>query len=305
MIDLHCDTLSRVVDSGHSLGHNPFHFDISRALQAGLKVQFFALFSHNQDENALLRAILRQIAVYRAHLSYSPRARSIESAEELDSALSDGKLGCVLHLEGADALGKDAGLWPLLHHLGVRSLGLTWNHNNAFAGGVLDKEPVGLSVAGKQLLLAMEDMGSILDLAHVAPESYYQALEQFSGPVMVSHANTYSLCRHPRNLRDSQILTLAEHQGIIGINLVPDFIDENHPDLDRLVDHVIHIASLVGVSHVALGSDFDGADKLLLGGVEDYSALEVQLKARGFSEDECSAILHDNALAFLNKVFTA
>lgn len=253
----------------------------------------------------VLRAILRQIAVFDANLQVSTQARTVAGAEDLISALSEGKLGCILHLEGADALGKDGGLWPLFHRLGVRSLGLTWNHNNAFAGGVLDQEPAGLSVAGKQLLLVMEQLGSILDLAHVASESYFQALEHFSGPVMVSHSNAYSLCRHPRNLSDSQIMALAEHEGIIGINLVPDFVDENYPDLDRLVDHVIYIAALVGLNHVALGSDFDGADKLLLGGVEDYVDLEMRLKARGFSEGECSAILNDNALAFLKKVFTA
>lgn len=305
IIDLHCDTLSRVAESSFGLAQNPFHFDIARARAAGIKAQLFALFSHNQDNNMVLRAILRQIAAYHVQLQAAAAARSVETADDLAAALSQDQLACILHLEGADALGKDAALWPLFHRLGVRSLGLTWNYNNAFAGGVLDTEPTALSPVGRRLLLELERSRSILDLAHVAENSYYQALERFSGPVMVSHANAYTVCRHPRNLNDRQILALAEREGIVGINLVPDFVCATQPDLDRVVDHIDHIASLAGIRYVALGSDFDGADTLLLGGVEDYRELEICLKTRGFSAQECAAVMHDNALAFLTRALSA
>ncbi len=305
MIDLHCDTLSRVVESNHTLWQNPFHFDITRALDAGMTAQFFALFKHDQDDNVVLRAILHQIATFQSQFNEAMGARVVEKPEDLSMALAHGQLACILHLEGADALGKEAALWPLFHQLGVRSLGLTWNYNNAFAGGVLDKEPAGLSTIGRNLLARMESLGSILDLAHVAESSYYQALDCFSGLAMVSHANAYALCGHPRNLNDRQILALSEHGGIIGVNLVPDFVEAENPDLDRLVDHIDYIASLVGIRHVALGSDFDGADKLVLAGVEEYKQLEQRLLKRGFSESECQAVMHDNALDFLKRVFSA
>jgi membrane dipeptidase len=305
LIDLHCDTLSKLVNSGYSLRRNPFHFDIDRALEVGVTAQFLALFSHNQDDNAVLRAILQQIACFRTNLSGPVKARAIAGYEDLARARAGDEMALILHLEGADALGQDPGLWPLFHHMGVRSLGLTWNYNNAFAGGVLDPDPAGLSSAGQRLLNEMEAVGSILDLAHVGEASYYQALEQYSPAVMVSHANARSICDHPRNLSDHQIMTLAEHGGIIGVNLVPDFVDTSNPNLNRLLDHIDYISSLVGVEHVALGSDFDGADELLLSGVEDYALLAAGLNGRGFTHQEVEAILHDNAAVFLSKVFAA
>ncbi|MGI6468432.1 MAG: hypothetical protein GXZ09_08375 [Syntrophomonadaceae bacterium] len=303
MIDLHCDTLSKLVNSAYSLARNPFHFDIQRALKAGLTTQFLALFSHKPDDNAVLRAILQQMACFGANLSKTARACLIAVHEDLEKARVEGQLGIILHLEGADALGKDPGLWPLFHLLGVRSLGLTWNYNNAFAGGVLDPEPVGLSTAGRCLLAEMQQVGSILDLAHVGELSFYQALDCYSAAVMVSHANARSLCEHPRNLTDHQIQSLAEHKGIIGVNLVADFVDASNPDIERLIDHIVHICSLVGVEHVALGSDFDGADNLLLSDVAEYPMLAARLEGRGFTAHDIQAILHDNAAGFLEQVF--
>jgi len=305
LIDLHCDTLSKLLNSSYSLECNPFHFDIQRALKVGLTAQFLALFSHNQDDNAVLRVILQQIACFRANLCKTAKARLIAEYQDLEKAQAEGQMALILHLEGADALGQDPGLWPLFHHLGVRSLGLTWNYNNSFAGGVLDPEPVGLSPAGRCLLTEMQKVGSILDLAHVGESSYYQALEHYSSAVMVSHANARSLCNHPRNLTDHQILSLADHKGIIGVNLVADFVDASNPDLERLIDHIVHICSLVGVEHVALGSDFDGADDLVLSHVDDYPLLESRLNQRGFTDQETTAILHDNAAGFLRRVFAA
>lgn len=265
--------------------------------------QVFALFHYHQDFNVTLRAILEQIAAFHSNLQGAVGAQAVMGYDGLIDAVKRRELACILHLEGADALGKDAALWPLFHRLGVRSLGLTWNHNNAFAGGVLDAQPTGLSAAGRRLLGEMERLGSILDLAHVAEDSYYQALDHFNGPVMVSHANARSRCNHPRNLDDRQLLALAEHGGIIGVNLVPAFVHPRFANMSYLLDHIEYICDLIGVEHVALGSDFDGAEELLLGGVEAYRNWAALLKGRGFSNPEIAAILYDNALDFLTRVF--
>ncbi|MGI6435689.1 MAG: dipeptidase [Syntrophomonadaceae bacterium] len=303
MIDLHCDTLSRLVNSAYSLQRNPFHLDIERAREAGMTGQIFALFHYHRDYNVTLRVILEQIAVFNSNLQGAVGAQTVMGYDGLRETVNRQELACILHLEGADALGNDAALWPLFHRLGVRSLGLTWNHNNAFAGGVLDAHPIGLSAAGRRLLDEMERLGSVLDLAHVAEDSYYQALDYYCGPVMVSHANARSRCNHPRNLDDRQFLALAEHEGIIGVNLVPAFVHSGLANMSYLLDHIEYICDLIGVQYVALGSDFDGADELLLSGVEACRNWASLLKGRGFSDPEISAILHDNAYNFLTRAF--
>lgn len=305
MIDLHCDTLYRLVNSPYSLQQNPFHLDIKRALEAGVVAQVFALFHYNSDYNITLRAVLEQMAIFHRQLQGTVTARAVTGIDGFKAAAQRQELACILHLEGADALGNDACLWELFHRLGVCSLGLTWNHNNAFAGGVMDRQPLGLTKAGIRLLQVMEGLGTILDLAHVAWETYYEALDRYTGAVMVSHANAKAIRDHPRNLDDRQLQALAEHGGIIGVTLVPNFVDAQSATMSRLLDHIGHICELIGVEHVALGSDFDGADELLLAGIEDYRNLPGLLHKRGFSEQEIRAILHDNASKFLQRALIA
>ena len=263
------------------------------------------MFTMPQGTNESLREILKQVEKYYTELDlYQDYLQPVHTWQDIITATSADKMACILHLEGADALGSDSQILSLLYRMGLRSLGLTWNNRNLLADGVGEEPGAGgISNKGREIIYLMEKLGIMLDLSHISVKSYYDALSFYSKPVMVTHANARTLCNHRRNLDNSQLKALAENGGVIGINQVPDFIKEDgKPGLNDLLDHIVYISDLIGVEHVALGSDFDGADILLMPGVEEYSRWPQLLSDRGFTPAETDMILNENALRVIKAV---
>jgi len=305
IVDLHCDTLSAILTGKRSLWENDCHLDVKRAREAGILLQFFALYSGKREYSPALRDCLVQVEGLLQTLEQFPdELLFIKTRQDLKELSADGtRMGCLLHLEGGEALGMEPEILVIFHRLGLRSLGLTWNYRNQLANGANEEDNRGgLSQKGREVLRYMEELGIVLDLAHIAPASFYDALEHYALPPLVTHANARALCSHRRNLDDSQIKALAERDGVIGVTYVNDFVSVTTPDIDKLIDHLVHIASLVGTRHLALGSDFDGADDMVLAGVQDLPALVNKLPERGFTAEDIENILWENALRVLNAV---
>ena len=302
--DLHCDTISLLFQSGEPLLHNSAHFDLERASSAGIRLQVFALFVSPAEGSNMLRQVLKQMDYFHEQIALNPDLAYLVC--RYDDLLVPGhadKIGCLLHLEGADALGGELEMLRLMHRLGLRSLGLTWNHRNTIADGVMEGDPgAGLSRLGRKMIQEMARLDMVLDLAHVGPASFYEAAEIYSGPVMVSHANARKLCDFPRNLSNDQIRTVAQKDGIIGVTMVSDFIRHEAAGINDLLDHMVYIAETIGVRHLALGSDFDGATKLVLPGIEGYNKWGSLLAGRGFSAAEQEMILSGNVLRLFKTI---
>lgn len=303
IIDLHCDTISYLKEIRGSLLQNVGQYDLLRAEAAGMYLQLFAMFTYPAEPNAALRQIVMQAETFHRVLDENPqRIFQVKKFEDLQLPENQAKLAAVLHLEGAECLGSDEEVLHLLYRMGLRSIGLTWNYRNQFADGVSEGTGSGLSKNGRRLVREMEKLGMLLDLAHMSVQSFYSALESYQKPVLVSHANAYAVCRSRRNINDEQLKALKEHGGVIGITQVADFVHSETPALETLLDHMVHIADLIGVEYLALGSDFDGADHMVIKDVSGYGCLPEQLALRGFSADEIDLVLYKNALSILEQV---
>lgn len=304
IVDLHCDTISLIFEKRQSLFVNNGHFDIKRAQGSKIALQFFALFSMPADCNTCMRQILKQIDKFYLELERnSEYLFLLRDYSDINKELDAEKIACLLHLEGAEALGTDEEILRILYRLGLRSIGLTWNNRNLLADGVGEgKYAGGLSLKGRQIIKEMSKMGIILDLSHISEKSFFDALDYYDKPVLVSHANARALCNHRRNLNDSQLKALALNGGVIGVNQVADFVKKEQPSIDDLLDHIVYIADLIGVDHVGLGSDFDGADKIVMKGIEEYANWESLLSARSFTQQEIEKILGKNALRVIKAV---
>ena len=129
-------------------------------------------------------------------------------------------------------------------------------------------------------------------------------LTRSSAPVVVSHANARAICDHPRNLTDDQLRALRDIDGVVGMSCCPEFVDPKHATTDKLLDHFVHVADLVGVEHLGIGADFDGIQEVIPG-LEDVTGLPrliEGLSKRGFSEKEIDDITHKNFIRVLQKV---
>ncbi|WP_103107275.1 dipeptidase, partial [Brevibacillus reuszeri] len=168
----------------------------------------------------------------------------------------------VLSLEGADPLYNDLSLLRIFYELGVRFMGLVWSRRNFVGDGshfspVREGKKGGITEFGVQLIEAAEAMGMIIDVSHLNDEGFWDVMEIAKKPIIASHSNCRSLASSMRNLTDEQIKAIASTNGVIGINGVNIFVadSDDKSDLEHLLNHVDHIAALVGVEHVGIGLD--------------------------------------------------
>ena len=75
----------------------------------------------------------------------------------------------------------------------------------------------------------------MIDVSHVAPESFRDVIERSKAPIIASHSGCRALCDHPRNLDDGQLEALAEHGGVIQVVAVGSFLKGGLPERRRAI----------------------------------------------------------------------
>ncbi len=223
-------------------------------------------------------------------------------------------LGFILSMEGADPIVAPSQL-PEWWEDGLRVLGMAHYGVSAYAHGT--GSPGGLTAQGPELLRAMEELGMILDVTHLADESFWQAVEIFKGPVLASHNNCRSLVPGDRQFTDDQIRCLIDREAVIGAAfdnwmLHPGWTGETpntSVSLEAVVDHIDHICQLAGnARHVAIGSDLDGGfgreqSPHDLDTIMDLQKIPERLQKRGYSELDVEAVMHGNWIRFFRKAW--
>ena len=184
--------------------------------------------------------------------------RLVLEVEDISKARTAGKLGVILGFQNASPLGDDASLVYSFWSMGLRCIQLTYTLRNLFADGCIEENPGGLSLAGREVLTTMQEVGILVDLSHVADPSANEAIEIAKQPLAFTHCNARALCRNPRNKTDTQVRALGARGGVIGLNAFPAFIrdDGERPWLSDLLDHADHLLALAGPRGVGLGLDF-------------------------------------------------
>ena len=258
-------------------------------------------------------------------VSESPdRLVLVTTSAEILQAKQAGRTSFMLGIEGAEAVGTDLGLLRSFHRLGVRIITLTWHHRNMVADGSGEPSGSGLSGFGREMVREMNRLGMIVDLSHIGQAGFWDALEVGRGPTIASHSNARALCDHPRNLYDDQLRALAQKGGLVGVCFCSPYVREKGATVEHVLDHIDHLAALIGVEHIALGPDWvDFAVRMVMDNVdpESYLAkgtsittfasglenaaqlpnLTIGLMARGYKEKAIRRILGLNFLEFLEK----
>lgn len=224
-------------------------------------------------------------------------------------AAGEGVVGVLLGLEGAHALADEsddpeAVLASLrkLHGAGLRMLGLAHFFDNAVAGSAHGLDKGGLGELGRKVVKEAEALGMVIDLAHAAPKVVDEVTSMTTRPVLVSHGGVRGTCDSPRNVSDAQLRAIAATGGVIGIGLWPGAVCGQ--DVGATVEAMLHVIGVVGVEHVALGSDFDGTITAPFDAA-GWPLLTQALLRRGLSEEQVRAILGGNVVRVLTKTLPA
>lgn len=223
----------------------------------------------------------------------------------------DGRVAAILHIEGAEPIAPDLSNLEHWYERGLRSIGPTWSRANAFAEGVPFAFPSGsdigggLSPAGRALVKACNRLGILVDLSHLNWAGFWDVARLSSAPLVATHSNAHALCPASRNLTDEQLVAIRDSGGVVGVNFAVTFLREDGTELsetgiDAIVRHIDHYVEVMGIDHVAFGSDFDGAvAPEELGGIAGLPKLVDAIRARGYGEDDVAKITHANWLRVL------
>lgn len=244
--------------------------------------------------------------------------RLARSVKDLRAAKAAGEVGVVLHFQGADPIEDRLDFLDVFHASGLRVMQVTYNVRNRLGDGCFEPTDAGLSKFGRSVIRRMETLGIAVDLSHAGERTALEAVEAATRPVVVTHANARALFDMPRNVSDNLIRQVAGSGGVIGLCAVPFFLSRpKQPTLETLIDHIAHVAGLVGVEHVGLGFDFaeeDEDDYIYFGydsryipqppwiwptGIASHAEagnVGPALRSRGFSEAEVHGILGENFL---------
>jgi membrane dipeptidase len=240
-------------------------------------------------------------------LERAGQMRVAREIADIDAAHGDdGPPVAVLHLEGAEAIDPALEALDFWYAAGLRSLGLVWSRPNAFACGVPFISPSspdigpGLSGAGGALVRRCAELGILVDLSHLNEAGFWDVARLDVGPLVASHSAAHALCPTSRNLTDAQLDAIAASDGLVGIVFACPFLRSdfaNDPDtpLELIVAHARYVSDRIGVAHVALGSDFDGATiPAALGDVAGMPKLLAAVADAGFSDEEIAMIAWKN-----------
>jgi len=273
-----------------------------------------------------LRKALDQIASLFEDRSESHGTWDIcKTYQDYERCQQAGRFAFFISMEGADSLMNDLSLLSVFYELGVRFLGLVWSRRNYAADGchfkpVLEGQKGGLTAFGLALLKRAEELGIIVDVSHLNDEGFEDVCVYAQKPFIASHSNCRALMDTPRNLRDKDILRIAEKGGLIGGNAANIFV--RNPPCEATVrdyaKHLAHMKNLVGTDHLALGFDFcmhlredspaslpsDSGNGIpvfreIIDGHSELYRLEEALLQESFNSEEIEKVFGENYLRFL------
>ena len=211
------------------------------------------------DDDASPASVYSRLAKIRYELRQAENVVLAGTVDEIRAAKSAHKLAVGFHFQGTEAIGRDLANVGAYYKLGVRWMLMAYNFQNNVGTGCIEaeKNDLGLSAFGKDLIREMNRVGMIVDCSHSGYRTTMDAMSTSARPCIFSHSNPRALYDHPRNIRDDQIKACAQIGGVIGINGVGAFIGEPKVvSLDTVVRHIDYVADLVGPQHIALGLDY-------------------------------------------------
>jgi membrane dipeptidase len=345
IFDGHNDTLTQVYPPDAAGGRSFLieseegHLDLPRARRGGFAGGFFAIFvpppgpatkrqvigtpdawevpmpTPIEHEYAHQFTVELAASLFRLEAEAVGDIKVVRDAEELRQALDTGVLAVVWHIEGAEAVDEDLNALDAFYQAGLRSLGIVWSRPNVFGHGVPFKFPSspdtgpGLLPSGRRLVTRCNELGIMIDLAHLNERGFWDVAEISGAPLVSTHTAANALCRTARNLTDEQIDAIGRTGGVLGVNfhvgdLRADGVRDPNTPLSEIARHVDYVVDRIGVDHVAFGSDFDGAIMSAeLGDASGLPRLIALLQERGYSDDDLTKRAHGNWVRLLSSTW--
>lgn len=286
-------------------------YDVPRLREGGVTVEVCAVYIDDANLDGALHRALEMIYWLRREADLNPDFALVSDVPAVKDVKRDGKTSGVLGFEGLEPLGADLKLLDVFYALGLRIASLTHSRRNTFADGTQRGVATGgLTKLGQAAVRRMNDLGIVIDLAHLSQPGCWEVIALSEAPVVLSHTSPRRV--FPRDPSTSPlypgIVTDRAHElmeaiaatgGVIGI------IAYDQPDLDSMLDDLDYVIQSVGPDHVGLGTDFFGIERAPAGfrGIQDLPHLTRRMVERGYSEEVIRKALGGNLLRVFEQVW--
>jgi membrane dipeptidase len=235
LIDTHNDIPTTAIEKNVSFDQNlkgKTHSDLQRMKQGGVDAQLFSIWCDGNKQNPYAWAN-REIDSVMAWTNRNPNdMMQAFTAADIKKTVKQKKLAVLFGVEGGHMIENDLNKLEALYKRGVRYMTLTWNNSTDWATSALTEttkgdslKQKGLTTFGKQVVQKMNELGMLVDLSHVGEQTFWDAINTTTKPVLVSHSCVYNICPHRRNLKDEQIKAIGKNGGVIHLNFFSGFLD--------------------------------------------------------------------------------
>jgi membrane dipeptidase len=181
----------------------------------------------------------------------------ISSAKDIDQTRQEGKIGILLGMQNSGHFRTIEDI-ALFHALGQRVSQLTYNLGNQIGNGCVVQHDQGVTAYGLAVIAEMNRIGMAIDVSHAGDQTTWDAFEASTRPVLITHSNCRALVPHPRCKPDSIIREMAKKGSVMGITGIRAFVTRGETaTIEDTLNHFDHVARLVGVEHLGIGSDTD------------------------------------------------
>lgn len=216
------------LDTGPEVNGNPMHTDLARLAEGRVGAQFWSVYvPASLTEPQAVQMTMEQIDVMKRLIDLYPDSlRYVETADELERAMSDGVVASMLGMEGGHSIGSSLAVLRQMYALGARYMTITHSRNTPWADSATDDpEHGGLTDFGRDVIREMNRLGMLVDLSHVSEDAMMDALDVARAPVIFSHSGARAINGHSRNVPDSVLMRLPENGGIVMVVALPGFLN--------------------------------------------------------------------------------
>jgi membrane dipeptidase len=281
------------------------HYDLPRFREGGLTAQSMAIFIEHDNLDRPLQRALEMVYWHNREYEENDDFEPVLSAADIRRQKQEGKIGGILAFEGFEPLGADLKLLDVFYAVGLRLATLTHSRRNYWADGTqAGIRTTGLTTPGRDAVRRMNELGIVIDLAHLAPQGCLDVLELSEAPVILSHGSPRRLFRGDQSGEGTDTARRVM-EGIVTKGGVIGIIAWDQPDLSTMLDDIEKVIREFGADFVGIGSDFFGFERAPTGftGMHELPNVTRGLVERGHPDDVVLKVLGGNFLRVFGEVW--
>jgi len=302
--DTHCDFLYHMAFSDRSIYAPPEkdnHITKDGLLNGGYVLQVFAIWVDALRKSFYADAV-KMADSFNKLIETTPEIVHVKDPSDFQKINPGENFGAILSVEGlGEATEGELDRIKEFYDRGARMMSFTWNNENEFAYGAWCDKDLGLKEKGFKALEILNELNVAVDVSHLNIGGFWNVVERSKSPILASHSNVHSLYSSKRNLFDDQIKAIIDKNGYIGVSYYPPFLGKHFVSVKHVVKNIEYIASLGGIDHVGLGSDFDGMQKTPTGlsGSQEVQNIPEELAKLNYSEEQIKKICALNFIDYI------